>query len=39
VVSAWWSRRRRMQRPAARSAPLVDIALEQSNSSFIQRGL
>jgi UDP-N-acetylmuramyl pentapeptide phosphotransferase/UDP-N-acetylglucosamine-1-phosphate transferase len=41
VVSAWWSRRRRMQRPETRSlaAPLVDIALDQSNSSFIQRGL
>lgn len=39
VVSAWWSRRRRMQRPAQHAVPLADIALEQPNSSFIQRGL
>ncbi len=39
VVSAWWARRRRMQRPAQREIPLVDIGLEAPNSSFIQRGL
>lgn len=35
VVSAWWARRRRTHR----SSPLADIALEPTNSSFIQRGL
>jgi len=35
VVSAWWARRRRTHR----SSSLADIALEPSNSSFIQRGL
>ncbi|MEX5749024.1 glycosyltransferase [Massilia sp. X63] len=39
VVSAWWSRRHHMQRPAQRDLPLADIALDQPNSSFIQRGL
>lgn len=39
VVSAWWARRRRMQRPAPREASLSDIGLEQNNSSFIRRGL
>ncbi|SFC84542.1 MraY family glycosyltransferase [Massilia yuzhufengensis] len=37
VVSAWWARRRRMQRPL--QVPLADISLEPGNSSFIGRGL
>ena len=36
VVSAWWARRRRVRGPAQ---PLEEMALEQPNSSFLQRGL
>lgn len=39
VVSAWWARRRPRRSPAVASVPLGEIAMEQSNSSFIQRGL
>jgi len=36
VVSAWWARRRRVRLP---TQPLSEVALKQTNSSFLQRGL
>jgi UDP-N-acetylmuramyl pentapeptide phosphotransferase/UDP-N-acetylglucosamine-1-phosphate transferase len=39
VVSAWWARHPRMQRAVRRNRELTSIALDQTDSSYIRRGL